>query len=261
MINKLMKYDIKKMTKVLKYFYFISIGLAIISRLINIKKDIQVVAILGQVFMGMTIAAIVNILVNTFIHILKVFLTDFYKDESYLTHTLPINKNKLLLSKYLSALIVIVASFIVCFISLFIMFYSKSFMLSLKSFVELSISGYNLPIGSFVALIALILFVQICCIISMAFTTIVKANTYNQKRILKGLLWLAVYYFGAMIMIIILAVIIFALMGNLPALLAPVLSQNAFITILVIVLVMYLIYSFLYYYLCNKLFNKGVNVD
>ena len=56
-------------------------------------------------------------------------------------------------------------------------------------------------------------------------------------------------------------VIVFAIMGILPELTAEVLSQKAFITILIIGLVDYILYSIVFYFLCNKLFNKGVNVD
>ena len=101
MLGRLMKYDIKKMTKILIIMYIISLGLACVTRLINIGKNIQAIFIIGQVFTGLTYSAIVNVLVNTFVHILKVFINNFYKDESYLTHTLPIKKSKLLLSKYL----------------------------------------------------------------------------------------------------------------------------------------------------------------
>jgi len=125
MIAKLLKHDLKKMLRVLVYIYCISIALSTITRIINIGRDIQAVFILGQVFAGLTYSALGSILVNTFVQILVVFISNFYKDESYLTHTLPVPKAKLLLSKYISSLIVIISSVLVCFVSLFIMFYSR----------------------------------------------------------------------------------------------------------------------------------------
>ena len=101
MIKKLIKNDIKKMMKILVYLYACSIILAGITRLINIGKNIQFIFIIGQVFAGITYSAIGSVLINTFVHILRVFVVNFYKDESYLTHTLPVTKNQLLLSKYL----------------------------------------------------------------------------------------------------------------------------------------------------------------
>ena len=132
MIGKLMKYDLKKMFRVLIYIYIASISLSIISRLINIGREIQVIFIIGQVFTGLTYSALCSILVNTFVHIILVFYKNFYKDESYLTHTLPVSKNNLFLSKYLSGLIVIISSVSVCIVSLLILFYSKSFINGIK---------------------------------------------------------------------------------------------------------------------------------
>ena len=103
------------MTRILVYMYAVSVVLAVITRLINIRDDIQAIRILGMVFAGCTYSAIGNVVVNTFVHIIDVFIKNFYKDESYLTHTLPISKNKLLASKYIASLLVIVASVAVSF--------------------------------------------------------------------------------------------------------------------------------------------------
>lgn len=261
MIKKLMKYDIKKMTKILVYFYVISILLSIITRLINIGKNIQIIAIIGQVFAGLTYSAVASILINTFIHIIKVFACDFYKDESYLIHTLPVTKNQLLISKYLSGLVVVISSVIVSFLSIFIVLYSKEFFETLKVLIEKSITEFNIPVWLFILIMVVLIFAQICAIISMAFTSVVKANTYNSKRSIKSLMWFAIYYFGSMLVTLLIAVIIFAIGGNLSELGASVLSQSSFLTLLILALVCYIIYAFVYYFICKNLFNKGVNVD
>lgn len=261
MITKLLKYDIKKITRILVYMYVISIALAIITRLINIRDDIQAVSILGKVFAGCTYSAIANVLVNTFVHIIDVFIKNFYKDESYLTHTLPVSKNKLLASKYLASLIVIFASVAVCFLSLFIVFYSKSFVEGLKMFIKASVAGFNISVGLFISLVVLLLFIQICCIITMSFTAVVKANSYNSNRVIKGIIWFAVFYFASMLLTVLTTVIYFAIGGNLSELFATTLSQKAFVSIIVIILIEYAILSVLFYLMCNRLFNKGVNVD
>ena len=261
MIKKLMKYDLKKMTRILIYIYLVSIAFASLTRLVFIWKDIQAVAILGYALQAVVYSAIGSILVNTFVHILKTFLDGFYKDESYLTHTLPVSKNKLLASKYLSSLITIFASVLVCFVSLFIMFYSKSFVLSLKGFIRATVANFNMSVGLFLFLMVAIIFSQICAIMSMAFWAVVKANTYNHKRVLKGLICFFIYYFASMILTLISIVVVFVVSGSLHELTASVLSQKAFVSILVIGLVLYVIYAIVFYFITRKLFNKGVNVD
>ena len=261
MIGKLMKYDLKKMLRILVYIYFISLGLAIITRLINIDKDIQAIAILGSVFSGLTYSAIGSILINTFVHILRVFICGFYRDESYLTHTLPVEKNKLLLSKYLSSLIVVFASVFVSFVSLFIMFFSNEFMTGLKTIMSSTVAGLNMSVGVLIAIIVLVIFAQICTMMSMAFAAVVRGNMYNQKRIPKGLLWFALFYFGSMIVAVAVIAIVIAITGNIADLTATVMSQSSLVTILVSGLAIYAIFAVAFYFICQKWFNKGVNVD
>ena len=261
MIAKLMKYDIKKISKLLVYLYGAALISAGVTRFIYLWKDIQVVAILGYIFSGMTYSLIASILVNTFVQILRVFINNFYKDESYLTHTLPVDKHHLLLSKFLSGLVVIFSSVLVCFASLFILFYSKEFVLGLTTFIETMVSSYNMSTAGFISLLVLLIFAQICSLISMSFAATVKANTYNKKRVSKGLLWFLVFYFGSMNATLLSVLIVFAITGNLSQFLAATLSQTAFITISIVGLISYIFMAVLFYILCDKWFKKGVNVD
>lgn len=261
MIKKLVKYDIKNMTKLLVYFYAISIVLAGITRLINLGSNIQIISILGMVFAGFTYSAIANILINTFIHIMRVFISSFYKDESYLTHTLPVTKNQLLISKYISSLIVILSSTIVCFLSLFIMLFSNEFVQTLKVFIEISVSGFNMPVWLFITMFILIIFSQICAIISMSFAAIIKGNSYNSKKVLKGILWFALFYYITIIATLLVSVITFAISGNINLIFAETMPQHAFLTIMIIGFLVYALCSIIFYFISKKLFEKGVNVD
>ena len=166
-----------------------------------------------------------------------------------------------LMYEYLSSLIVIFSSVMVCFASFFILFYSTSFMEGLKVVIQATVSGFNMSAGLFITLIVFILFAQICTIMSMAFLAVIMANTFNSKRVIKGFIYFAVFYFVVMILTIILAVIVFAISGNLAELTATTLSQTAFITICIMGLVVYIAAAIVFYFLCQKEFNKGVNVD
>ena len=179
MLKTLMKYDIKRMTKLLIYLYPITIALAGITRLINIGKDIQVLSIIGSVFASLTYTLVVNILVNAVIAITLTFTTNFYKDQSYLTHTLPVKKEKLLLSMYLSALIVIFATVAVSFLALFIVLYSPALMDGLMLMIEASVVGLNISGVGFIIFLAFIIFAQVCAMISFGFTSIVVGNRYK----------------------------------------------------------------------------------
>ena len=261
MLKTLMKYDIKKMTKLLVYLYPITIGLAVITRLINLGNNIQVVAIIGSVFASLTYTLIVNILVNTIISIIMTFINNFYKDHSYLTHTLPVKKEKLLLSMYLSALVVIFISVFVGFLALFIVLYSKTFALGLTELLKQSVIGLNISVGGFVTLFAFIIFTQICSIMSAGFASIVIGNRYNKKRGLKGFCWFLLFYFGAMISTLFVAIIASAISGDISNLFAETLAGSTFISILVVALVVNAVYAIIMYFICLWQFKKGVNVD
>ena len=261
MLKYLMKYDLKKMFKLVIWFYPISLALAAMTRIISIWNDIQAIKILDMVIAGFTYSAIANILVNTFVHILRRFSNSFYKDQSYLTHTLPVKKSTLILSKYLSGLIVILTSIAVSFLSLFIIFYSPEFMKNINAAIKGAVAGFNISGGLFVLLIVIIIFSQICYLMSLAFTAIVKGYSYNHKRGIKGFLWFLIYYCACTISTLILAIIVAAITGNLSGLFASQMSGGAFISVMIVGLISYIGYAILFYFLCRNEFNKGVNVD
>ena len=114
---------------------------------------------------------------------------------------------------------------------------------------------------AFITLVLMLFFAQICSLISMAFAVIVKANTYNKKRVQKGLLWLLAFYFGSMNAVVLAVLGVFAVTGNISQLFAAALSQSAFITVLVAGMISYVLVAIVFYLLCDKWFKKGVNVD
>jgi len=261
MLKRLMKYDLKRTLKYLVWFYALSIVLSGICRLLDIWKDIHVIRILSSVFSSLTYSAIATVLVNTFFHILLSFVASFYKDQSYLTHTLPVKKDNLLLSKYLSALIVVLCSVLACVFSLFIMLYSSAFIKTLKTAILSAVIGLNIGGGTLILLLVLIIFSQILALISMAFSAIVKGHSYNQKRRLKGVLWFVVYYLASMYLTLIFAVICTTITGEIKTLFSNQMSSSAFLTVLIVALISYWFYALFFYFLCKREFNKGVNVD
>jgi hypothetical protein len=261
MIKNLMKYDIKKMLRIVIYIDACAILLAALTRLVGIWDNIQLIYIIKQFFQGFTYSAIASVLINTFIHILAVFITNFYKDESYLTHTLPVTKSQLLISKYLSALISVVSSVAVCFVSLFIMLYSKGFIEALKAFIKATVADFNVSVGLFVFILVYLIFAQLCSIISMTFSAVIKANRYNAKRIIKGLLWFFAYYLIASLAFLVVAAIVFLIRGSIGDMFAEQMSQASFLCLLTVGCIMYTLSAVFFYFFSEGMFKKGVNVD
>lgn len=261
MIGKLYKYDLKKMGKVLVWFYALGIALAGIARIFNIWADIQFVNIIGKIIQGFTYSAIANILINMVIHVLVNFSRGFYKDESYLTHTLPVSKNELYLSKCLAGLTIIVSSILISVLCVFIMFYTKDLFNTLKALITIVVVDLNIGGGTLVLLLVLAILTEITCMLAIGITAIVKANTYNTKRAIKGVVWFFIYYVGSAIINLVVIAVVFLIKGNAKELLATSMSGSSFITILIVAFVNYLIFTLFHYWLGNRIFNKGVNVD
>ena len=60
-----------------------------------------IINIIGQISVGCMFSMIFSILINTMMRSWVRFRDSLYKDESYLTHTLPVTKNELYNSKFI----------------------------------------------------------------------------------------------------------------------------------------------------------------
>ena len=125
MLVKLLKYDLKYMTKNMSVFYILSIFFAVTTRILSSVQESVIINIIKQISVGCMIAMLANILINTMMRSWIRFRDSLYKDESYLTHTLPVTKNDLYNSKLLLTLIFFFIGFTFILLSLFIAYYTK----------------------------------------------------------------------------------------------------------------------------------------
>ena len=112
MLSKLLKYELKNTYKTLSLIYLISISIAIVTRIFNFigAKYTFLKVIVGFIDL-LAILVIISLPIITFIYTIFRYYKTMVKDEGYLTHTLPVSKNSLVLSK----LIVSVTSLIISF--------------------------------------------------------------------------------------------------------------------------------------------------
>ena len=113
MLKKLLKYDLKWCYKPLIVFYLLAIFFAVLTRIIESFDQTLIILIIDKICSGITIAMMANILINCFMRNWARFVKNIYKEESYLTHTLPVTKNKIYLAKVLTAIITLLTSFMV----------------------------------------------------------------------------------------------------------------------------------------------------
>ena len=91
---------------------------------------------------------------------------------------------------------VILVSIAVSFVCLFIILYSGEFIAMLKASLDMAFAGFNLSAWGFVALLISTIFLQVCAMASMCFTAAIKGCSFNRDKLLHGLIWYVIFYFG-----------------------------------------------------------------
>ena len=201
-----------------------------------------------------------TILINCVISILKVFITGFYKDESYLTHTLPATKNELFNSKILASTLslIITLFFIACCFLFSYLLIAKGALLDFYNGAVAAIGKGN-TILFIVGGVILILLEALFMMMSGLFGLTV-GNRSNNNKMLKSIIYAFVSYvlFNIFTFIIIKLLDIFTSF-DLSSKLIPSIGIIKMLGITAIGL--YIIYNFIYYIVSKRLLNRGVNVD
>ena len=150
MLKKLLKYDLKYMIKNMAVFYILSIFFAITTRILFDMEQSIIIKILGQISVGCMFSMVVSTIINTIMRSWVRFRDSLYKDEAYLTHTLPVTKKELYNSKFIQTLIFFIIGFIIVLISLFITYYSKENWLGITNYIKTITTGLNMSTTFFV---------------------------------------------------------------------------------------------------------------
>ena len=161
MLVKLLKYDLKYMLKNMIIFYILTIFFSISTRILFAIDDSVILKIISQISLGCMFSMMASILINTLMRSWVRFRDSIYKDEAYLTHTLPVTKNDIYNSKLFQTLIFFVISFSVIVIGLFIAYYTKDRWILLKDFINNFTTSINFSTSFFIVSVLSILFLEI----------------------------------------------------------------------------------------------------
>ena len=160
MLKKLLKYDLESIFKFIVIFYSLSLFFGVLTRIfLNINGSF-IMNIIGQISSGATISMMVSILINNLMRLWVRFKNNFYGDESYLTHTLPVEKKTLYLSKILTAIITLFTSILVITLTLFIAYYSKENIEILKKILLPIATTYGSTIIKILLAFIVVLFLE-----------------------------------------------------------------------------------------------------
>ena len=263
MLKNLVKYDLKSIYKTLIVFYILAIMFGILTRLFFSIENSVILNIIGHICSGVTISMVINIIINSLMRLWVNFKNDFYGDKSYLTHTLPITKDTLYLSKILASVLVMFTGIITISLALFLAYYSKDLIIAIKDMLIPLVDAYNSTIVSFLLSMLFIFFLEFICALQMGFTGLIFGHRKNNHKVVYSVL----FGFGSyaiMQLIVLVSVFIVALFNKD---LMNLFFTNTIVNIGLLKTIVWLsivIYSVLFIvnYIINlKVFRKGVNVD
>lgn len=263
MLKKLLKYDLENIYKILVVFYSLAIFFALLTRIFFSIENSFIMEIISQILSVTTIVMVVNILINNVMRLWVRFKNNFYKDESYLTHTLPVEKKTLYLSKFLTSIVTLFTSFIIIGVTLFIAYYSKENIESLKNILLPIASTYGSTIIKILLAFLFIVFLQFANMVQTGYTGIILGHRHNNAKIGFSVLFGFMTYIGtqicALAMLFLLALFNKDFMNLFIT--KEIISVDTVRTIIYIAITIYTIILIGLYFINLKLFQKGVNVD
>lgn len=180
MLGKLIKYDCRNVfNKGLIIFYALGMFFALLTRLFLGFENSLALKIIGQICSGVTISMFFNILINNFMRMWVRFKYNLFGDESYLTHTLPVEKSTHYAAKFIASLITTLASTAVIILTAFVAYYSKDFWRNFKALLSPVIDLFG---DKIIVLVVIILFLELFNILQCGFTGIILGHKMSNGK-------------------------------------------------------------------------------
>ncbi|MBE6709126.1 MAG: hypothetical protein E7578_07795 [Ruminococcaceae bacterium] len=265
MLKKLLKYEIRNTLKFLVIFYSISVIFALITRILFAFEDSSfMVYFFSRFCQGVTISMMCSALFNNLLRLWVRFRQNFYGDESYLTHTLPVTKGTHLAAKFINSVVTLCLTMVVIGICLCIMYYSNGIGEAIKSFVYPAADMYGTSIITLILVFLLILFLQFFNILQCGYTGIILGHKLNKSKIGLSVLFGGIIYMGSQIVTVLLMLIASLYDTRIIDLfteLNPVISPSLMKLIVIVSIISYTMVIIVNYLISVKLFKKGVNVE
>ena len=263
MLTKLLKHDLKSIFKVLMIFYTLALIFSALTRVFLGFENSLMLTIIGEIAQGAAISMMCSTLINNIMRMWVRFKAHFYGDESYLTHTLPVEKRTHYLSKILTTVITLFVSFGVIGLSLFVAYYSKENMLFIKNILLPLTEMYDSTMLWIVVLFLFILFLEFLNILQCGFTGIILGHRMNGAKTGLSVLFGGVAFMASQAVVIAVLFVIALFNSDFMNLFVT----NSIVDVQTVKLMIYAsvasysLVSLLICFVNIKLFKKGVNVD
>ncbi len=263
MLSKLLKYDLKYMLKNMSVFYILALFFAVLTRILFGLEQSFMIKLIGQIAVGCMFSMVASIIINVMMRSWVRFRDSLYKDEAYLTHTLPVSKNNIYDSKFIQALLFFIFSFIVVIITLLITYYTHDRWLMLKEYINAITTGLEFNTILFVISMLTIVFLEIFNAIQCGFLGIILGYRRNNGKIGYSVLFGFLAYLIAQSIVLALVFIVGLFNGNIMALFenTAVINSEGFKVLVVLAIIIYLLLITIMNISCKKILNKGVNIE
>lgn len=263
MLGKLLKYDIKGIMKTLVIFYILSGFFAILTRIFFSIDNSLAMNIVGEVCQGAMISMTISIVINTLMRSWVGFKNNLYGDESYLTHTLPVTKMAIYISKILCAVITLCTGIVVIVADLFIAYYSEGKLEAIKNMILPIAQNFEVSASLMIFLFILVIFVQISNILQCGFTGIILGHRMNNAKIGFSVLFGFIVYLATQTLILAVTFTVALFKESFMNLFvtAEIVSLDVLKTALYMSIISYIVILLIGYFVNTKLLKKGVNVD
>ncbi len=264
MLIKLLKYDLKYMVKNMCVFYILAIFFAITTRLLSLPEQSVMIGILSKISSGCMIAMIANVVINVMIRSWVRFRDSIYKDEAYLTHTLPVTKNDLYNSKLIQTFIFFFIGFAVVLLSLFIAYYTPDTWMIIKEYIKTITTGFNMSTLFFITMAILLIFLELFNAIQCGFLGIILGHNRNNGKLGFSVLFGFIAYLIAQTLVLGLVFVYGLFDSTVMELFKSAtisIDVNAFKILAIIASTLYLVIIFSMSILCKKLINKGIDIE
>ncbi len=263
MLNKLLKYDLKYMIKNMSVFYILALFFALTTRILFSLDQSVIINIIAHISNGCFIAMLANILINVMMRSWVRFRESVYKDESYLTHTLPVTKNNIYNSKFLQTLIFFIISFVFVIICLFITYYTKERWLIIKLYIDKITTGLNMNAWLFVIGMLMVIFLEIFNAIQCGFFGIILGHRKNNGKIAHSVVFGFIAYLLSQSLVLALVYIVGLFNNSIMELFKNQVTMDtgALKLLMILASILYIFIILIMNILCKKIFNKGVDIE
>ena len=262
MLTKLFKNDFAWIFNKAMWIYYLVLILVTISVKIveNVKQNLFLVMV-DKVLVGIFISCCISILITCFMRIWARFITNLYKDESYLTHTLPVTKNQIFNAKVFASILTLIISLLVIVACVAFVYLNENTFEELRVMYDSLVQAYNGVIAViFVIGLVLLIILEMINMMMAGIFGIISGHRSNNYRMIKSIFIGIAYYFAvAIIIVVTLNIISENLLNEVVTNGFP--GIKTLSTMGLTSLALYIISILFFYFNSKRILNKGVNVE